>query len=45
MQQDLFLWFINYDKAFDRVLHNRLVSILSDIGVDGTDINIIHTLY
>ncbi|RVE48974.1 hypothetical protein evm_006332 [Chilo suppressalis] len=41
MQQDVYLCFIDYEKAFDRVLHERLTCILSDIGLDGNDIRVI----
>ncbi|CAH2241180.1 jg3246 [Pararge aegeria aegeria] len=45
MQQDVYLCFIDYEKAFDRVLHDRLIAILHNIGLDGKDIRIIQNLY
>ncbi|KAI8436544.1 hypothetical protein MSG28_010075 [Choristoneura fumiferana] len=45
MQQDVFLCFIDYEKAFDRVLHDRLIAILKDIGLDDKDVRIIQNLY
>ncbi|CAK1603571.1 unnamed protein product [Parnassius mnemosyne] len=45
MQQDVFLCFIDYEKAFDRVLHDSLIAILQNIGLDGKDIRIILNLY
>lgn len=45
MQQDVFLCFVDYEKAFDRVLHDHLLEILKDIGLDDKDITIIKTLY
>ena len=45
MQKDIYLCFIDYEKAFDRVLHDRLTSILIDIGLNGKDIRVIPNLY
>lgn len=45
MQQDVYMCFIDYEKAFDRVLHDRLISLLADIGLDQRDIRIIQSLY
>nr|ADF18552.1 endonuclease-reverse transcriptase [Bombyx mori] len=45
MQTDVFLCFIDYEKAFDRVKHHQLFSLLCDIGLDGKDVRIIRNLY
>ena len=44
-QQDVFLCFIDYQKAFDKVRHSQLLTILKQIGIDGKDFRIIHNLY
>lgn len=45
MQTDVFLCFVDYEKAFDRVRHQQLLGLLCDIGLDGKDIRIIRQLY
>lgn len=45
MQTDVLLCFVDYEKAFDRVKHRQLLSLLSDIGLDGKDLRIIRNLY
>ena len=45
MNVDLYLCFIDYEKAFDRVQHEKLINILKNKGLDGRDINIIGNLY
>jgi len=45
MQQDLYLCFIDYTKAFDTIHHERLMNLLSDLHVDGKDLRIIKKLY
>ena len=44
-QQNVFLCFIDYQKAFDKVRHNLLLSMLKQIGIDDKDYRIIHNLY
>ena len=44
-QRDLYLCFIDYEKAFDRVKHTHLMEILENIGIDKNDLNIIRKLY
>ena len=41
----VYVCFIDYTKAFDRVKHDKLMSILTDIGLDDKDIRIINNLY
>ena len=44
-QQVIFLCFIDYVKAFDKVRHEDLVKLLQNIGADGKDIQIVRNLY
>ena len=44
-QRNLYLCFIDYEKAFDRVKHAHLMEILENIGIDKNDLNIIRKLY
>ena len=43
--KDVYICFIDYEKAFDRVKHEKLCEILKLIGMDGKDIRIIAKLY
>ena len=36
---------INVDKAFDKVQHQFMIKTLSEVGIEGTHINIIKTIY
>lgn len=45
MQQDVLPHFIDYERAFDRVQHDRLVALLHGIGLDDGDIRVIQNLY
>jgi len=45
MRKDLYLAFIDYRKAFDRVKHVQLLEMLDNIGVDDKDLRIIQNLY
>ena len=45
MQKDLYLCFIDYEKAFDRVKHSEMVKMLENIGVDGKDVRLVKNLY
>ena len=44
-QQEIHICFIDYEKAFDTVKHDPLITILREIGLDGKDIRIIQQLY
>ena len=44
-QQNVFLGFIDYQWAFDKVRHNLLLNVLKQIGIDDKDYRIIHNLY
>jgi len=45
MQGDLYLCFIDYTKAFDRVQHEKLLQDLIDLDLDGKDLRFIWNLY
>jgi len=45
VQKDVFLCFINYEKAFDNIKDDLLISYLGVLGLDGTDIKLIGNLY
>lgn len=42
---DIFACFIDYQKAFDRVQHGKLIKILQQLGLGGKDRRIITNLY
>ena len=44
-QKEVYLCFIDYEKAFDTVQHKKLLEQLHNIGLDGKDIRIIKNLY
>ena len=44
-QRNLYLCFIDYTKAFDRVRHTQLMEILNSINVDKQDIRVVQNLY
>ena len=45
VQKELYICFIDYAKAFDRVKHENLIECLNKIGIDGKDVRIITNLY
>ena len=45
MKKDLFLCFIDYKKAFDKVKHKEMICMLDQIGIDDKDLRIIQNLY
>ncbi|XP_077295466.1 uncharacterized protein LOC143917759 [Arctopsyche grandis] len=45
MNVDVYACFIDYEKAFDNVRYNKLIEILSLIGLDKRDIRLIGNLY
>ena len=45
VQKDVYICFLDYEKAFDRVRHEPLMQCQSEIGVDGKYIKIIRNLY
>ncbi|GFN73966.1 retrovirus-related pol polyprotein from type-2 retrotransposable element r2dm [Plakobranchus ocellatus] len=45
VQNDVYLCFIDYTKAFDRVRHDEIITELRQINIDGKDLRIIKTTY
>ena len=45
VQQDLYLCFIDFSKAFDTVKHEKLIQMLQDINIDGKDLQLIKNMY
>ena len=45
MQMDLYLCFIDYTKAFDRVNHEQLQDVLQNLDLDGKDIRLLKNFY
>ena len=45
MQKDIYLCFIDYTKAFDKVKHVQLLDMLQDLDIDGKDIRLLRNLY
>lgn len=45
MQKNLFLCFIDYEKAFDRVQHEKLFNMLIETDIDSKDLRLIRNLY
>ena len=45
VQRKVYVIFLDYEKAFDRVNHNKLMECLRRCGVDGKECNIIQNLY
>jgi hypothetical protein len=45
VNQNIYACFIDYQKAFDNVKHNKLIKILDNVGVDKGDLRIINNLY
>ena len=44
-QQNVFLCFIDFQKAFDKVHHSQLLATLKQINIDDKDFRIIRNLY
>ncbi|GFO19349.1 endonuclease-reverse transcriptase [Plakobranchus ocellatus] len=45
IQKDVYLCFIDYTKAFDRVRHDEIITELKQLNIDGKDLRIIKTMY
>ena len=45
VQKNLYVCFVDYEKAFDRVKHVELLELLRDINIDGKDLRLIQDLY
>ena len=44
-QKDIYICFIDYNKAFDRVKHDKMIGCLADIGIGDKDLHMITKLY
>ena len=45
VQKEIFICFVDYEKAFDKVRHEILIDILKNLMLDGKDLRIIKNLY
>lgn len=45
VQKDIYLCFVDFEKAFDTVRHEDMINMLKDIGLDGKDIRVLKNLY
>ena len=45
MQRNMYLCFIDYSKAFDKVKHEELFGMLHELDIDGKDLRLIRNLY
>ena len=45
MQNELYLCFIDYTKAFDYVKHQELIKLIESLNVDGKHLKVIRDLY
>ncbi len=45
VQQDLYLCFIDYTKAFDTIKHENIIHLLREHMIDGKDLRIIKNMY
>ena len=45
VQQNIYLCFIDYVKAFDKEKHENLINILENLDIDGKDLTIFRNLY
>ena len=45
IQKDVYLCFIDYTKAFDRVCHDEIIKELTKLRIDGKDLRIIKNMY
>ena len=45
VKHDIYLCFLDYTKAFDRVKHANLFEILQNLDIDGKDLRLIRNLY
>ena len=45
VNKDIYLCFIDYTKAFDRVKHAEIIEILQNLNIDSKDLRIIENIY
>ena len=43
--KNIYLCFIDYEKAFDRVKHAKIIECMENLDIDGKDISLIRNLY
>ena len=45
IQKELYVCFIDYTKAFDKLRHEEIMSILDSLNIDGKDLRIVRNIY
>ena len=45
VQKDLFVCFVDYEKAFDKVKHVELFNMLKNLNMDGKDLRLLRNIY
>ena len=45
MQKDLYLCFIDYPNAFDKVKHEQLINMLDSLDIHGKDLRVVRNIY
>ena len=45
IQRDLYLCFIDYTKAFDKLRHEEIMSIIDSLNIDGKGLRIVRNIY
>ena len=45
MQNDVYICFIDDTKAFDRVIHSKMIDCLKEVRIDDRDLQIITKMY
>ena len=45
MKTNIYMCFLDYTKAFDRIEHNKMLHFLDDLSLDAKDLRLIQTLY
>ena len=44
-QKDVYMCFVDFEKAFDTIKHTELIEMLKEKGIDGKDLRLIRNLY
>lgn len=44
-QKPMYVCFVDFEKAFDRVKHTRLIEMLYELGVDSKDVTLLKNIY
>ena len=45
IQNDVYICLIDYTKAFNRVIHSKMIDCLKEVGINGMDLQIITKMY